>query len=271
MDIGIVGGGVVGKATARAYLEHATVKVYDVVKERGTHPLDDTLTSDIVFVCLPTPRKEGSLECDLSYVDGFFHDRGGCLLRPYASANYVLRSTVPIGTTVRIQKQYGIPNLVHSPEFLTARTAFTDAQLPARNIVGSPRGVNQCVVALAKLYEKRFPGVQAVCCHSDTSEAVKLFLNGFFAVKVAYFNEIRNLCDKLDIPWAGVVSLMLGDGRIAHSHTQVPGPDGHRGFGGACLPKDLGFLMEDLGKHGCGNFVSLAAHLRNKLLDRGET
>jgi UDPglucose 6-dehydrogenase len=29
------------------------------------------------------------------------------------------------------------------------------------------------------------------------------------------------------------------DGRIGHSHLNVPGPDGRFGFGGSCFPKDV--------------------------------
>jgi UDPglucose 6-dehydrogenase len=29
------------------------------------------------------------------------------------------------------------------------------------------------------------------------------------------------------------------DGRVGHSHMNVPGPDGKFGFGGSCFPKDI--------------------------------
>ena len=76
----------------------------------------------------------------------------------------------------------------------------------------------------------------------------KLVCNSFFAVKVAFFNEIREWADAEGVDWEALMQAVLSDGRIAHSHTQVPGPDGKRGFGGACLPKDLSntiMLMED--------------------------
>lgn len=53
MKIGIIGGGVVGRATARCFMEHAEVKVYDIVPERSTHTLADALDADIIFVTLP--------------------------------------------------------------------------------------------------------------------------------------------------------------------------------------------------------------------------
>lgn len=244
MKLGIIGGGTVGRATARCFLEHIEeVRVYDVMRERRTHNVNDVLECDLVFVCLPTPQKTGSLECDLSAVEEFFRAVCAC-----NEVLYVLRSTVPVGTTSRLAKQYRLPNLVHSPEFLTARCAITDAMTPARNIVGYPDFVptpeNTAVNPLRDLYASRFPGVPTFEMLSDESEVVKLGLNSFFAVKVAYFNELRDFCDARGLNWERVRAGILSDGRIAHAHTQVPGPDGRYGFGGTCLPKDLANLID---------------------------
>ncbi len=269
MKLGVIGGGTVGRATARCFVEHAEIRVYDVVKERATHNLYDTLCCNIVFLCLPTPQKENSLECDTSAIDNFFvnliHSAWHYLRE---TTCFVLRSTVPIGTTRRLREQFRVPNLLHSPEFLTARCAITDAQIPARNIIGvCTEELKESHHLLAELYKKRFPGVTTFVMFSDESEAVKLILNSFFAVKVAYFNEVRQLADKLQLNWEAIMAGVLSDGRIAHSHTQVPGRDGF-GFGGACLPKDLANLIsciqdcdEDLAD------VCMAAYSRN-LRDR---
>lgn len=250
MKLGVVGGGVVGRATARAFIEHVDeVRVWDIVKERCSTPsILHTLESDLIFVCLPTPQKKDSLECDTSIVEGFFAVLAECNLH----RNYVLRSTVPIGTTKRLSKTYNLPNLVHSPEFLTARCSVTDAHLPSRNIVGynylpEPDGrACGCQAVLGNLYLSRFPAVPIHYMTSDESEAVKLFQNGFFATKIAYWNEVNALATKLGLDWDRVMEGILSDGRIAHSHTQVPGPDGKYGFGGSCLPKDVANLLHQL-------------------------
>lgn len=271
MKLGIVGGGTVGRATARCFMEHHEVRVHDVDPNRATHKLHEVLDCDLVFVCLPTPQKAGSLECDTSYIDSFF-----ALLRigadVQATKNFVLRSTVPIGTTNRLRERYRMPNLVHSPEFLTARCSVTDAQVPARNIIGVPNwpimaeDSNRCYPVLYNLYNHRFPGIKTFDMTSDESEAVKLFLNGFFAVKVAYFNEVRCLADKLGLDWDRVIEGMMSDGRIAHSHTKVPGPDGKRGFGGACLPKDLASLVQCMMDAKTPALVASNALLSNSLV-----
>ena len=265
--VGVVGGGVVGGATALAYAEWAaSVKVYDALPERCTAPLDEVLACDVVFVCLPTPPLGHSSELDTIALDRFFSSIKD------SQANLVLRSTVPIGTTRFLSVKYNLPNLAHSPEFLTARCAALHASLPARNIIGrlwedqdtlSPTG---CPRKLWELYQSRWPHVTCYSMMAEESEAVKLFQNGFFAVKVAYWNEVKALADAKGLHWNMIVRAVLADGRIHPSHTQVPGPDGRPGFGGSCLPKDLAQLVAHLGH----NSVVTSAALRRNLTDRGD-
>jgi UDPglucose 6-dehydrogenase len=243
--IGVIGGGVTGKAVARGFMEHAEVRVHDPQPERGTHTAEAAASADVVFVCLPTPaREDGS--CDTTCIDLF-------LQLAYSEAwwrrdsVYVLKSTVPVGFTQVMSAKYlhGRP-LLHSPEFLTARCALTDFQLPARNIIGYPltnrEGVavfNPAINALHALYERRFPGVPIMKMNAKASELVKLACNSFFAAKVSMFNLFADLAAAHDLKWGDVLAGIMSDGRIAHAHTQVPGPDGRAGYGGACLPKDL--------------------------------
>ena len=255
MRIGIVGGGVVGRATARSWLEHVEeVRVYDVVHERATHTLEQVLECEFVFVCLPTPQIQNSIDCDLSYVTNFFKRMEGSL------TSFILRSTVPIGTTRMLRVNRNL-DILHSPEFLTARCAVTDAQLPARNIIGGQSGESKA--KLADLYSLRFPGVPLYLCTSSESEAIKLLVNGFFAVKVAYFNEIYQLVERTGMDWDLVLRAVLSDGRIGHSHTKVPGPDGKYGFGGTCLPKDLDNLAQGMYRLGLNPALCRAASIRN--------
>lgn len=259
MRLGVVGNGVVGHALARAFIEHVDeVRVHDRAPERSTHPLADALECDLIMVALPSPQKENSLACDTSAIDDFFASQRGSL------KNYVLRSTVPVGTTRMLREKYALPNLCHSPEFLTSRVAITDAQIPARNIVGGPAGeTSRCEQLLAGLYRKRFPGVPVHVLTSDESEAVKLCVNSFFLTKIAFFNECRAFCDALALDWEAVLAGVLSDGRIAHSHAKVPGPDGRFGAGGACLIKDTADLITCIESQGLSAAVTRAAYERN--------
>ena len=71
----------------------------------------------------------------------------------------------------------------------------------------------------------------------------KYLRNSFLATKVAFFNEVFDLCESAGIDYNQVKALVGEDKRITHSHMQVPGPDGDRGFGGACFPKDTEALL----------------------------
>lgn len=257
MKIGVIGGGTVGRAAARAYLEHVEeVRVWDVVPERGTSILPEVLACDLVFVCVP----EHAVEPLVARFPPESHD-----------VRLVLKSTVPIGTTSFLGEKYGLSNLVHSPEFLTERCAVTDAQLPARNLIGiqkSGSGVGAGALALRRLYETRFPHVPIHVGYSEETEAVKLFQNAFFAVKVSFWNEMKGIADRLGLDWDRVLNGILADGRIHPSHTQVPGPDGKRGFGGKCLPKDLVALINQGRIAGAAMGVCIAAEGRNRMIDR---
>lgn len=283
-SIGIVGGGVVGHATARAFMEMCDVKVYDVIPEKRTHSLKEVLNQELIFVCLPSPKKKYGCGCDTSIIEGFFEANKG------STALFVLKSTVPIGTTKKIYEGYNIPNIVHSPEFLTARCAVVDAQIPSRNIIGMPDRYKQnvevidsnttinyptinyptqvCYRNLLRLYQQRFPGIQIFAMSSDESEAVKLIQNSFFATKIAFFNEMRSYCDAKGMNWDNVLGALLADGRIAHSHTQVPGPDGKYGFGGECLPKDLDNLIQCMFEVGNEYRILGSVQARNEIIDR---
>lgn len=270
MKIGVIGGGVVGHATARTYLGFCDeVRVYDLLAERRTHHLWQVLDCDLIFICLPTPQKQDSLECDTSAIEQLFTG----LETPSPdhktrNATFVLRSTVPIGYTRSLVKRFGLTNLVHSPEFLTARCAVTDAMLPARNIIGeakmkrmsfcpldmpiiTPMPWTNCGVALRNLYAMRFPGVTIHMMSSDESEAVKLFQNSFSAIKIAAFNEFYSLTQKLGLDWQTIRTALLAGGWINPMHTEVPGHTGF-GFSGSCLPKDLANLLQCFNDAGFG-------------------
>jgi len=271
-SIGVVGGGVVGKATARTYLGWCEVKVWDMLSQRRTHILDEVLDCDLMFICLPSPQRNGKLECDTTIIDNVLADVANIKGK---EVNLVLRSTVPIGHTKKLAERWGFTAIVHHPEFLTARCSLVDALTPSRHVIGSPLfAANGCcgqaAFHLKRILQARFPGVPVHEMHSDESELVKLGLNSFFAVKVAYFNELRCLADKLGLRWSTVLEGILSDGRIAHSHTQVPGPDGQRGFGGTCLPKDLANLATCMEDAGAKAAILLATMIRNNRIDRKE-
>ena len=103
---------------------------------------------------------------------------------------------------------------------------------------------------------------------SDESEFVKLMQNAFSAIKIAAFNEFRSFADYQKLDWERCLAALLAGGWINPAHTNVPGPDGRRGFGGACLPKDLANLIECMNEE--HSPMCLAALERNQYIDRKE-
>lgn len=235
--IGIVGNGFVGNAVHQNFKDKVPCKVYDVDKTRSLNTLGEVIDQDFIFVCLPTPMKSSG-ECDLSILDKFFED-----LPDYIIGTFILKSTVPIGTT---KKYYEKHNVIHNPEFLTARNAIQDFANNERNIVG---GDMDLCVDFVRMFEKYFPHIPNIITSSDESEAIKYFSNTFLAYKVAYFNKIYDLCKVIGMDYEVIREGLVADTRIGKSHTQVPGIDNDRGFGGTCFPKDLNSLIVQMESH----------------------
>jgi UDPglucose 6-dehydrogenase len=74
---------------------------------------------------------------------------------------------------------------------------------------------------------------------------VKYFVNSFLGTKVSFANEMKQICDTIDIDYDKVVEYATYDERLGKSHWAVPGPDGELGFGGHCLPKDISAIVNE--------------------------
>ena len=89
------------------------------------------------------------------------------------------------------------------------------------------------------MFRKAFPSIPIVKTGTKTAEMVKYFTNCFLAAKVTFANQMYDICKFAGIDYDKVCEYALYDKRIGRSHLAVPGPDGDRGFGGHCFPKDL--------------------------------
>lgn len=264
--IGIIGNGVVGSATGKCYEAHNhQVRYFDLDPFRSTNTLGGVLQSDIIYICLPTPSKPNFHGLDTTALDNLFTKIVDYNSPPqWKDCNLVIRSTVPIGYTRSIHVRHSIPNLVHSPEFLTARTASQDALNPRLNIVGNTESnkLSRGSQRLIELYLS-IGHLPTKVMTSTESEAVKLFMNTFFATKVALFNELRTVADAKSLDWETIRRALVEEGRVGDLHTHVPGPDGSYGFGGACLPKDLAEFVQTCVNLDQVPLVSRGAMLRN--------
>ena len=87
--------------------------------------------------------------------------------------------------------------------------------------------------------------------------------NCFFATKVSFMNEMRQAANKLGCDWDDTMEGFITDGRIGNSHLDVPGHDGHCGFGGKCFPKDLNAFISLFESIGIDPLVMKAAWEKN--------
>jgi len=264
-NIGVIGNGFVGGALVRGFTTYADVKVYDIDPKRSVNSILPTLQSDFVFVCLPTPMTdaEGG-KANLSILEDFFRNIEKYGQQVKHNPTYVIKSTVPVGTTKKIAKENRMRNIVHYPEFLTARTADIDYITASRHVIGDVEGGMQHADKLEQLLNQRFPGSRIIKTSSDESEMIKYSANCFFATKIMFFNEMRLLCDELNMEWDVVLEGLLSDGRIAQSHHQVPGHDKDYGFGGTCFPKDINAMIKTMEEHGIDPLVLKSVWEQNK-------
>jgi nucleotide sugar dehydrogenase len=236
MKIGVVGAGYVGTATRIFACDKIEVISYDLDPEKcipeGT-TLSDVRGCDLIFVSVPTPmNKDGS--CHTKIVEGAVKE-----LRKEECGEIVVRSTVPVGTCKRLKTHF-------MPEFLTERNFIRDVKDCSDWIFGIHEfdmdkkiiETFKRLLVLARESEK----ITSTSCHfctTDIAELVKLTRNTFLATKVSFFNEIKDFCDRKEVGFDAVRKLVCLDERVGTSHTEVPGPDQKRGYGGTCFPKDI--------------------------------
>ena len=254
-DIGIVGRGFVGSAVEFGFSPQTgcdvnNLYIYDKDKSRSLHSLQNVvLYSDFIFLSVPTPsNSDGSI--NLSYVEDALQEISEITAEieqeispvPTDLDNIVLiRSTVTPGTTKKLQEKYQNLRLVFNPEFLTERSANFDFINQTRYILGGDKKYTNKV---ADLYRWRFGDtIPVIETNYQTAELIKYMNNCFFATKVSFLNEMKQVSDRCEADWDMAVEGFIRDGRIGHSHMSVPGPDGKFGFGGKCFPKDVSAMI----------------------------
>jgi|TARA_R110002167_G_scaffold316157_6_gene521736 nucleotide sugar dehydrogenase len=241
--IGIIGNGFVGSAVRYGFSPNvgidAEVRVYDKDPNKSTHPLRDVLDTDIIFLSVPTPsNSDGSMNIDI--VDNVLQN-----INEYAQLFQIgiilLRSTVTPGTTRKLQEKYKDLRIVFNPEFLTERSANFDFINQSRFILG---GNSDNVVEVSELFRERFGSTLSIIeTNYETAEMIKYMTNTFFATKISFLNDMKLLSDKCGVIWEDAIEGFVRDGRVGHSHLDVPGHDGKYGFGGSCFPKDIQALI----------------------------
>ena len=245
-SIGKVGNGFVGSAVRYGFSPNvgcdAEVRVYDKNPNKSTHTLEEVIVeSDIIFLSVPTPsNQDGTMNVDI--VDSVLNDIDTMNSTMVDEVGIILlRSTVTPGTTSNLQKKYPNLRIVFNPEFLTERSANFDFINQNRFILG---GSSDDVIEVSELFRERFgSSLSIIETNYETAELIKYMTNTFFATKISFLNDMKLLADKCGVIWEDALEGFVRDGRVGHSHLNVPGHDGKYGFGGSCFPKDIQALI----------------------------
>jgi UDPglucose 6-dehydrogenase len=261
MNIGIIGYGFVGKALEYGFKHYVNIKIFDKYNN-VFNTLEETVNdSSIIFVGVPTPMKEDGSQ-DLSNMADALKN-----IDKVAKTKkiIVLKSTIVPGTTRMFANIYPQHDFIFNPEFLTEKNANEDFVNSTRIVLG---GDKQAVNDVEKLYRIRFEAVPIFKTTLESAELVKYMGNCFLAMKVSFCNEFYDIAQFLNIDYDELKEIWVADGRMGNSHISVPGPDGHRGYGGKCFVKDINALIAWAEENGLNvSMCRSAESVNNKVRD----
>jgi UDPglucose 6-dehydrogenase len=224
--IGIIGYGMVGKA-----VEYGFPNIHHIISDPQ---YNSTTIADIcavdpiaIFVSVPTPT------------DGTNYAVLRRVLQEIKDLNY--RGLTVVKSTVLPQyiKEFDV---IYNPEFLSRATSNQDFVNPPFVLIGGDRAKE-----LLELY-KQYSIVdtsKVFLTDIKTAALAKYTMNSFYAVKVTYMNAIYDIAQEMEVDYNTLIPILSSQPWMGSHHFQVPGPDGDRGFGGPCLPKDTAALANE--------------------------
>jgi UDPglucose 6-dehydrogenase len=214
----------------------------------GTDMASAVRNAKIVMIAVGTPDGDGEGAQDLSSVFKVAEQIADSLGEHHCVV--VTKSTVPVGTGDLVEAIIARRNpeaafdVVSNPEFLREGSAIYDFQNPDRIVIGAE--TERARALMGQLYPRKYFGDAPVMYTGRrTSELIKYAANAFLASKIAFVNQVADLCERVGADVVDVSRGMGLDPRIGREFLR-PGP----GYGGSCLPKDTRALVRIARNHG---------------------